>query len=320
MMPTMSRRTFIRAAAGGTLMAASGAARAATAPATLAKRRFTVNLNVGNIGVKADPFEAIKLARQYGYESVSPMLGTVSRFSEEETQRLVASLKDAGLTWGSTGINPFFEPDDAKFEAHSKEIAGTAALLQKLGAQRCMTWMMSSSGVLTYRKNWQLHVRRGREVGKVLQDRGVRLGIEYIGTKTVSWKGKFPFVRTLAELRELLAEIGLPNVGIVLDTWHWWQAGDTAEDILKLAPQDVVSVDVCDAPAGAAREQLPDSPRCLPCSTGVIDIRSFLGALVKIGYDGPLGTEPFDKSLGQMPTDQAMSKATEAMKKSLALL
>ena len=318
--PEISRRTFLHAAAGGALLASAGAARAVTAPAADAKRRFTLNLNVGNIGVKADPFEAIKLARQYGYESVSPDLGSVSRFSEEETKRLLASLKEAGLKWGSAGISPFFGPDDTKFEVQTKELAATAALLQKLGANRCMTWVMSSSGALTYQENWRLHVRRVRAVAKVLADRGVRLGLEYIGTRTVSWKGKFPFVRTLAEMRELIAEIKLPNVGMVLDTWHWWQAGDTGEDILKLVPQDVVSVDLCDAPADAAREQLPDSPRCLPCSTGVIDMRSFLGALVKIGYDGPAGAEPFDRSLSQMPTDQAMTKATAAVKKALALV
>lgn len=41
---------------------------------------------------------------------------------------------------------------------------------------------------------------------------------------------------------------------------------------------------------------------------------------MKIGYDGPVGVEPFDKSLSQLPTDQSMSKATEAIKKALALL
>jgi sugar phosphate isomerase/epimerase len=316
----ITRRTFIHAAAGGAMLAAADGASALPNAAAPAKRRFLLNLNVGNIGVKADPFEAIRLARQYGYESVTPMPPALGRFSTVEMQRLVSSLKEAGLKWGSAGISPFFEPDEARLAPQIKEITATAVLLQRLGADRCMTWTLSSSSALTYRENWRLHVRRVREVGKVLADRGVRLGIEYIGTKMVSWKGKYPFLRTLAEMRELMAEVGLANVGVVLDTWHWWQAGDTAEDVLKLAPQQVISVDLCDAPTGAPREQLPDSPRCLPCSTGVIDIRSFLESLVKIGYAGPVGAEPFDKSLSQLPTDQAMTKATAAVKRAVALV
>jgi hypothetical protein len=75
-----------------------------------------------------------------------------------------------------------------------------------------------------------------------------------------------------------------------------------------------------DAPAGVPRDQLPDSPRKLPLTTGVIDLKPFLRGLVKIGYDGPVGTEPFDSSLGRMPTDEAMKVVSAAMKKAFALI
>ncbi|MCX5636327.1 MAG: sugar phosphate isomerase/epimerase, partial [Planctomycetota bacterium] len=83
---------------------------------------------------------------------------------------------------------------------------------------------------------------------------------------------------------------------------------------------DVVTADLCDAPAGIRREQMPDSPRKLPCTTGVIDVAAFLRGLVKIGYDGPVGTEPFDKSLSEMSAEEAMTTATAAMKKAFALI
>ena len=55
-------------------------------------------------------------------------------------------------------------------------------------------------------------------------------------------------------------------------------------------------------------------------STGVIDLRPFLRGLVTIGYDGPIGTEPFDKTLRKLSTEQAMAKATGAMKRAFALI
>jgi len=79
-------------------------------------------------------------------------------------------------------------------------------------------------------------------------------------------------------------------------------------------------VDINDAPAGVPRDQLPDSPRKLPLTTGVIDLKPFLRGLVKIGYDGPVGTEPFDSSLGRMSTDEAMKVVSAAMKKAFALI
>jgi len=284
------------------------------------ERKFRMNLNVGQVGVKATPFEAIKLARQYGYESVTPMHWAMAKYSPERLEQLVAEMKENGLVWGAVGLRPFFHRDSGKFKDRLAEIRRTAELYQRAGVMRCFTWTMSSSDSLTYRQNFRLHVQRIREAGKILAEHGVRLGIEYLGTRQLAIRNKFPFIRTSAEAKELTAEIGLRNVGIALDSWHWFQAGETEQDIVKLTNQDVVTADICDAPAGVDPKQMPDSPRRLPCTTGAIDVGAFLRGLVKIGYDGPVGTEPFDKSLRKMSTQEAMKTATAAMNKAFALI
>ncbi|MCZ7637074.1 MAG: sugar phosphate isomerase/epimerase [Verrucomicrobia bacterium] len=75
---------------------------------------------------------------------------------------------------------------------------------------------------------------------------------------------------------------------MVLDSWHWWQAGDTEADLLALTADDIVSVDLNDAPAGVAKDQQQDGKRELPAATGVIDVVTFLRALVRMGYAGPV--------------------------------
>ena len=47
---------------------------------------------------------------------------------------------------------------------------------------------------------------------------------------------RFPFVHTMAEMKELIAEIGRDNVGLVLDSWHWYTAGETDADMKALSP------------------------------------------------------------------------------------
>ena len=106
----------------------------------------------------------------------------------------------------------------------------------------------------------------------------------------------------MRELRELIAEINLPNAGIVLDSWHWYTAHDTREDILALKARDIVSVDLNDAPTGVAIDEQIDSKRELPAATGVIDVRAFLGALETIGFDGPVRAEPFNEAVRRLPT------------------
>ena len=63
-----------------------------------------------------------------------------------------------------------------------------------------------------------------------------------------------------------------------------------------------------------------DNRRGLPCATGVIDLKGFLGGLVKIGYDGPIVAEPFDRTLSKRPKEEAVAATAAAMKKAFALV
>jgi sugar phosphate isomerase/epimerase len=122
----------------------------------------------------------------------------------------------------------------------------------------------------------------------------------------------------MREMKELIAEIGKPNVGMVLDTWHWYTAGETVADLKTLTNHDVVSIDMNDAPTGIPVDQQVDGRRELVCATGVIDIAGFLNALNSIGCDAPARCEPFNAALRAMPPDQALQTTITAMKKAFA--
>ena len=57
-----------------------------------------------------------------------------------------------------------------------------------------------------------------------------------------------------------------------------------------------------------------------PAPPGVIDLKTFLNALVKIGYDGPIRAEPFKAELRKMPAEQAVALTAKAMKQAFALV
>jgi len=182
------------------------------------------------------------------------------------------------------------------------------------------TWLSPTSPSLTYLANFRQHAKRMREVARVLNDHGVRLGMEYVAPKT-SWTARrYPFIHTMAEMKDLLAEINRPNVGFVLDTWHWYTAQESTDDLLTLRGHDVIQCHLNDAPAGIPVDQQVDNRRGLPCSTGVIDMKGFLTAMLRIGYDGPLVCEPFMPELRNKPADEALGIVAAAMKKAVALV
>ena len=163
------------------------------------------------------------------------------------------------------------------------------------------------------------HAKRLREAAGILKNHGIRFGLEYVGPKT-SWSTKrFPFVHTMAEMKELIAEIDKPNVGFVLDSWHWYTAGETKKDLLTLRAGQIVSVDLNDAPAGLTLETQMDGKRELPAATGVIDVASFLGALQSLGFDGPVRAEPFNDAVRKMAPAEALAATKAAMDKAFAM-
>ncbi len=108
----------------------------------------------------------------------------------------------------------------------------------------------------------------------------------------------------------LLAQVGRPNVGVLLDSYHWYLSGGTTEQIAALPEGMPLFVHINDAPPGDVMT-LDDSMRLLP-GEGVIDLNGFLSAIAARGYDGPVSVEIFSARLRAMEPREAARLAYEA--------
>ena len=284
-------------------------------------RKFTVVV-CGNLGVSAKLPEAIALAHRFGFESVAPDTGFLRSISESQLSELRDGLKAKKLVWGAAGLSVDFRGGQASFQngITRPRRRGAAAPPARPAHHALAPWISPGHNSLTYLANFKQHASRLREIGKICGDHGIRLGLEYVGPKT-SWTAmRYPFIHTLAEMRELIAAIDQPGVGLVLDSWHWYTAHETEADLLALKGSEVICCDLNDAPAGIPTDEQKDLVRELPCATGVIDLKTFLSALAKIGFDGPIRAEPFKAELRRMPAEDAVGLAAKAMKQAFALL
>ncbi len=109
--------------------------------------------------------------------------------------------------------------------------------------------------------------------------------------------------------------VHIHNVGLQLDSWHWYTSHGTVDEMLRLSNRAIVHVHVNDAPAGVAVDEQVDNRRKLPVTTGVIDLKGFMNALVKIGYDGPVECEPFDQGLRDMEDEAAVQTTAAALQR-----
>jgi sugar phosphate isomerase/epimerase len=320
MMNTFNRRSAIKHAASIGAGIWSAANIGLAAPAFVAKRKFTMDLTPGAIGVNGNQTEVIELAAKHGFESVQPNSGYLTSLEDAGRKQLAAMMQDKGIVWGAAGLTVEFRKDEDTFKAGLKELPAIARAMQLAGVDRVSTWLMPRHDELTYVDNFRQHARRLRECVKILGDHGQRFGMEYVGPKTLWASARYSFIHSMAETKNLIAEIGEDNVGFVLDSWHWYTAHETVDDLMTLTNKDIVACDLNDAPTGLEIDAQIDNQRELPSATGAIDLKAFLAALVEIGYDGPVRSEPFNKPLNSLDNDPACAATSAAMKTAFALV
>jgi len=270
-------------------------------------------LNPGAIGVRLPWPKCLPLAREHGFEGLDLSVDPAVPAAE-----YVEALAGAGLKPGGMGLPVPFRDDEAKCAEGLSRLGPIAARAAEVGVTRFATWILPFSDTRPLKENWRLHADRLGRAARILAQHGCRLGLEFIGPKTARLGRKFPFVRTMEHMLDLCEACG-PNVGLLLDAWHWYTSLGTVEDILALEPGQVVYVHINDAPAGIPVDQQRDNVRALPGETGVIDLAGFLGALRKIGYDGPVVPEPFVKELATLAPEESVRRVGEALKRVWAL-
>jgi len=201
-------------------------------------------------------------------------LGPAELATELERAGLSVRMVEAATAW-TTG-------DRAAIEAEAGPLLDLA---EALGAEE----------LLAVHYDGELDPQRSPEGLAYLCDlaatRGVRVGLEFL-----PWSA-------IADLRSawaLVQRVARPNLGIVLDTWHW-QRQPGGPDLATLAtiPGDRIHVlQLSDAPAEPTGDLLTETmgARLLP-GRGDIDFVSLLDGLDAIGAEPMVAPEVFNPGL-----------------------
>ena len=319
-MKSTSRRSFIKSSSLLGIGLSANPAIHTLFSNTAKKRKFRLSLNPGAIGVKGSAMEVIQLAAKYGFEAIVPPTAALARMDGKAREQYLDFKTSSNIGWGSAGLPMDFRKAKSTFREGLKKLPAAAELLSNLGVKRMGTWLMPTSKDYTYLENFKLHKTRLKEVANVLGHHGINFGLEYVGPKTLMSRDRFAFIRTMKQTKELIHAINEQNVGFVLDSFHWYCAQESEADLLTLDKEDIVTVDLNDARAGRSPETQIDNERELPTNSGVIDLKTFLNALVKIGYDGPVRAEPFNAALNELDDEDAIKTTAADMNKAFELV
>jgi len=260
------------------------------------------SLDPGALGLSIPFEEALDLARHNRFEGLNPPLAELLDLTERTSARDIKGRFDAaGVRPGGWGLPVDVRRDEETYRQGLAALPRYAALAAALGSPWCYTWILPFSDDLDYAANMARHAERLRPVARTLADHGCRLGLEFVGPKTMRAGHTHTFIHTIDGALDLGARIGTGNVGLLLDSFHWYTAHGTAADLARLRAEQIVFVHVNDGRAGRGPDEQLDQERMLPGGSGAIDIGAFLRALERMGYDGPVAVEPFDDDVRALP-------------------
>ena len=301
----LTRRTFLERAA------CTGALLAMARPAAAADGWF-VSLN-GALTRGVSGADKIRLAAATGYGGVDWDLGPAKTAGRDATRALLAELKIKPTIANLPMARPFpFGGEEAAFKEALTPLADDAAFTAGIGCDKMMVVLPAST---TEVRQEQLKRVRDRlaAVAEVLQRSQIRLGLEFLGPLyfrqgRAGGPPTTPFIWNMPDALALAKDCG-PNVGVILDAWHWHHSGSTTADILAADKSRIVHVHVSDAKQ-TPPEEVRDNQRLMP-GEGIIDLAGFFQALKKIGYADGVSPEPLGRVPAEMTPEEAARLALQ---------
>ncbi len=256
----------------------------------------------------------VALAGRHGFGGVDAGGDELLRLMEARggAEGARAYLAEHGVRIGSIGLPVEWRKDEDSFRAGLARLAAHAEAAAALGCTRCCTYILPSTDEEPARYAART-ARRLRTCARILAPYGLRLGLEFVGPHHLRRRWAHVFFYDLPGTLELIGDIGEPNVGLLLDSYHWYTTGGTVADLEGLRPEQIVHVHINDAKPVPVEEAL-DNDRLFP-GEGVIDLAGFLGALQRIGYDGFVSLEVLSQSPPPAPPEEMAARAREAYRR-----
>jgi 2-keto-myo-inositol isomerase len=142
--------------------------------------------------------------------------------------------------------------------------------------------------------------------GRVAADHGVMVAFEYHGYARCS-------INNLGDALDVLDQIDAPNIGMVVDAFHFFVGGSLISDLARLGKRRLAIVHLADVDH-ADRGKLGKPNRVLP-GDGVLPIRDIVGEVKRVGYEGAYSLELFREEFWAMDPMVIARKGLASMRK-----
>jgi 2-keto-myo-inositol isomerase len=144
---------------------------------------------------------------------------------------------------------------------------------------------------------------RLRRIAQMNADDSVGVAFEFVGGASAS---------TLQDALEVIQATRASNVGLIIDTFHYYVGGSTLDELRDFPLERLWAVHFIDAEQGPL-ETLTDEKRLLP-GKGIIKLHDFARLLKDRGWDGWLSVELFREEYWKRDPFEVAKESMKSLK------
>lgn len=225
----------------------------------------------------------IRLAKEAGYDALELHTDKLDRYiaSNLGADYLAVKLEEHGIIASGIDIVGGVETQDAK--AFALILEKTRVLCEFAKVIDCKTIQLNPFSELEKYSELEQIRLTAKNITQIC-DIGFEYGIRF-QLEAAAWTP----IHTLEQCQNLLEEVGKPNLGLVIDFWHFWASRGAAPDQIRvLDPSLIYAVHVSDGfrPEVGAPWVNETSLRDVLVGDGEIPIQDWVDALKATGFDG----------------------------------
>ena len=241
----------------------------------------------GATTMKADLATDIRAAAAAGFDCVEIWAAKLRKFLQENsTANLKTLFAESGIKPLSiNSIEHITFRDDAAYAQIRAECEELSSIAEAIGCPYIVIvpGKLPPGGLSSY-EVIEESVGVLRELASIGERHGVALAFEFLGQKDCS-------VQTLDLADEIVVKVNRRNIGLVLDSFHFYAGGSTVKMIEALDPKRLFIFHINDA-EDVPRQKLTDAYRLLP-GLGILPLKEIIAAFRQIGYDANASVEIF---------------------------
>ncbi|MEN3008544.1 sugar phosphate isomerase/epimerase family protein [Pseudothermotoga sp.] len=257
----------------------------------------------GATTIKAGLVEDVECAKKAGFELIeiwkSKLLDMLKKDGVETVKKLFEKHKLKPMTINSIEQITFFESEQEKL----KECEQLCKLAKELGVEGIVLVPGFLKGFVDEKTIEDESIKMLKKMSNIANRFGVKLGFEFLGFPNCS-------VNKIELAWKIVQKVNEENVGIIVDTCHFFAGGSKLEQLEKIDPKKILIVHVNDLPK---LKDVKDSDRVMPAD-GIVHLKDFFVTLRKIGYDGAVSVELFNEDYWNKPACETAKVAFEKLK------